>query len=188
MSEFVHPAPHALTTARLTLTDLVDDDFASYYAIDLDERVTRYIGTGRPETRTFEQYRDAERVRLSEGIGKHFHVWTVRARDRDDVLGRVLLRPMRDFDYVEVGYRLAPASWGKGYATEATRAVLAYGFDVASFSEITAVTYPENNASQQVLMRCGFTPSGVLKRKAGDEVLFFRFTKVDYEKLKWQPN
>ncbi len=179
MGEYVHPAPYPLRTERLVLTDLVDDDFAAYYAIDLDARVTPYVGDGQPESRTFEQYRDAERARFADGIGEHFHIWTIREPSCDDVLGRVMLRSLRGTEHVAVGYRLAPSRWGKGYATEATRAVLDYGFNVARLNEITATAQADNFASHCVLARCGFVRDGVLKRK-GEALPFFRLNVSRY--------
>ncbi|TAG80384.1 MAG: N-acetyltransferase [Betaproteobacteria bacterium] len=180
MGEYVHPAPQLLRTERLVLTDLVDDDFAAYYAIDLDPRVTPYVGDGQPETRTFEQYRNAERARFADGIGEHFHIWSIREQGGDDVLGRVMLRPLRGTEHVAVGYRLTPSRWGKGYATEALSAVLDYGFRNARLPEITATARIENLASHRVLERCGFTRDSILKHK-GEDVFFFRLTKLDYE-------
>jgi [ribosomal protein S5]-alanine N-acetyltransferase len=180
MTIYVHPAPHPLRTARLVLRDLIDEDFAQYYAIDLDPRVTPYVGDGEPEARSFEEYRDAERARFADGIGKHFHIWSIREQGSDDVLGRVMLRPLRDTEHVSVGYRLVPSQWGKGYATEALNAVLDYGFNIVRLNEITATARIENHASHRVLKRCGFARDGILKHK-GEDVFFFRLTKTDYE-------
>jgi [ribosomal protein S5]-alanine N-acetyltransferase len=179
MTAYLHSAPHPLRTERLTLTDLVDEDFAAYYAIDLDARVTPYVGDGKPETRSFEQYRDAERVRFLDGVGVHFHIWTIREHGSADVLGRVMLRPLRGTEHVAIGYRLTPSRWGRGYATEAARAVLDYGFNVAQLSEITATAQADNLASHRVLTRCGFTRDGVLKR-SNDEIPFFRLNVARY--------
>jgi [ribosomal protein S5]-alanine N-acetyltransferase len=179
MTIYAHPAPHPLRTQRLALIDLVDDDFAAYYAIDLDARVTPYVGNGQPETRSFEQYRAAERARFLDGVGVHFHIWTIREYGSDEVLGRVMLRPLRGTEHVAVGYRLTPTRWGKGYATEATFAALDYGFHVAQLSEITATAQPENTASHRVLARCGFTRDSA-QRRGHEESLFFRLNRANF--------
>lgn len=180
MSKYVHPSPHPLRTERLSLTDLVDEEFVAYYAIDLDPRVTPYVGDGMSETRSFEQYRKAERARFAEGVGEHFHIWTIREQGSIDVLGRVMLRPLRGTEHVAVGYRLTPSHWGRGYATEAVGAVLDYGFNVAQLNEISATARIENLASHRVLERCGFARDGILKHN-GEDVFFFRLTKTHYE-------
>ena len=77
---------------------------------------------------------------------------------------------------VEVAWRLARAQWGRGYATEAARAALDYGFDTLGLVEIVAITVPANLRSRRVMERLGMTrlpeddfdhpnvPDGPLKR------------------------
>ena len=80
------------------------------------------------------------------------------------------------FSGVEVGWRLAREAWGQGYATEAGRACLDFGFDVLGLPEILAVTAAGNHRSRAVMHRLGMTydpaddfddpevPSGPLRR------------------------
>jgi RimJ/RimL family protein N-acetyltransferase len=58
---------------------------------------------------------------------------------------------------VEVGWRLARAHWGKGYATEAARAALAFGFEQVGLNEIVSFTVPANTRSIAVMERLGMT-------------------------------
>jgi RimJ/RimL family protein N-acetyltransferase len=121
-----------LTTARLTLRDLVDErDYRACYAMDCDPLVVRYVGNGLAESRPFVEYHDFMRGRLALWTSERFHMWAMRLHGSDDFLGWAILKPIRDTPHVEVGYRMPQSSWGKGYATEATRAVLAYGFQRA---------------------------------------------------------
>ena len=180
MTGFAHPAPHPLSTERLSLTDLVDSDFALTYVMDTNDEVMRYIGGA--EMRLFDDYHAFITQRLSLWIGPQFHMWAMRLHGSEHFLGWAMIKPIRDTPHVEVGYRMLPSSWAKGYATEATRAVLAYGFNVAGFDEITAVTHPDNAASQHVLAKCGLTRDGTLNYNGGGEIPFFRLTKHDYEK------
>jgi ribosomal-protein-alanine N-acetyltransferase len=50
--------------------------------------------------------------------------------------------------------------WGNGYATEAARATIAFGFDELQLERIVAVTLPDNRASRRVLEKCGLTFAG----------------------------
>ena len=181
MNEFAHPAPHALRTERLSLTDLAIADFVSTYAMDTDEQVMTYIGGA--EARLFDDYYAFITQRLSLWIGPKFHIWAMNLHGSERFLGWVMIKPIRDTPHVEVGYRMPQSSWGKGYATEATLAVLNYGFNVAGFDDLTAVTHPDNAASQRVLTKCGLTLDGTLNYSGGGEIPFFRLTKHDYEKL-----
>ena len=62
-----------------------------------------------------------------------------------------------------LGYALAPEAWGKGYATEAARAIVDASFQLTSAVEMLASARPENPASRRVLEKCGFvfTASGM---------------------------
>jgi RimJ/RimL family protein N-acetyltransferase len=63
---------------------------------------------------------------------------------------------------VEVGWRLARERWGRGYATEAARAVIAFGFEEVGLEEIVSFTAPVNVRSWRVMERLGMTrdPAG----------------------------
>ncbi len=58
---------------------------------------------------------------------------------------------------VEVGWRLDPAAWGFGYATEAARAALAFGFSDLGLGEIVSFTTATNVRSRAVMERVGMT-------------------------------
>lgn len=58
---------------------------------------------------------------------------------------------------IEIAWRLARAYWGHGYATEAARAALGYGFDQLGLAEIVAVTVPANLRSRRVMQRLGMS-------------------------------
>jgi ribosomal-protein-alanine N-acetyltransferase len=58
---------------------------------------------------------------------------------------------------VEVGWRLARAAWGHGYATEAARAALGFGFDTVGLAEVVSFTSTTNTRSQAVMRRLGMT-------------------------------
>ncbi len=64
---------------------------------------------------------------------------------------------------VEVGWRLTRAAWGHGYATEAAREALRFGFDTVGLEEIVSFTVPANTRSVAVMQRLGMT------RDAGDD-------------------
>lgn len=84
--------------------------------------------------------------------------WAVEVRGTGEFIGFAGLDPVDDgmpFTGVEIGWRLARSAWGQGYATEAARAVLAYGFDTLGLPEILAVTTSTNHRSQAVMRRIG---------------------------------
>ena len=60
----------------------------------------------------------------------------------------------------ETGFQFLPEFWGAGYGSEATRAVIAYAFDVVGAATLFAGRHPENAASHALLVRLGFTEIG----------------------------
>lgn len=65
----------------------------------------------------------------------------------------------------EIGYGLLPDYVGKGYATEAVSAAVRWALDQPGICRIEAETEPDNLASQRVLKKCGFTPSGIMGKE-----------------------
>jgi RimJ/RimL family protein N-acetyltransferase len=79
---------------------------------------------------------------------------------------------------IEVGYRLLPEYWGKGLATEGTKALIDYGFKDCKLEKVVAITHPQNKASQKVLLKCGLKQKGEIpdpfsEEEQPSEVLFF---------------
>ena len=175
---------HVLTTTRMTLSDITDDDFAAAYETDRDPMVLRYIGDGTGETRSFDDFCAHFRARIESWMSPICRMWVMRTTHpygSDAFLGLVFLKSVKDTPYVEVGYRLPRSSWGNGYATEAARAAISYGFDVGGLNEITAVTHPDNVASQHVLTKCGLKREGTFNYNGRGDIPFYRLTKPDYE-------
>jgi RimJ/RimL family protein N-acetyltransferase len=82
--------------------------------------------------------------------------WAAEERASGTFLGWFHLRPDRmDPDEQELGYRLARAAWGRGFATEGARAVVSHGFDAVHTDKISARTLARNFASQRVMQKCG---------------------------------
>jgi RimJ/RimL family protein N-acetyltransferase len=80
---------------------------------------------------------------------------------------------------VEVSYTLAHHAWGKGFGTEAERAVLAWGFTTLGIERIVAVVYPENLRSHRVIEKLGMRPLG-LARHYGADLLKFELTAGEW--------
>jgi RimJ/RimL family protein N-acetyltransferase len=91
------------------------------------------------------------------GFGK----WAVEAGPGANFVGYVgLAVPAFDAHFtpcVEIGWRLAAEHWGRGYATEAATAVVAYAFDQLGLEEVVSFTVPDNWRSRRVMERLGMT-------------------------------
>ncbi|WP_042437184.1 GNAT family N-acetyltransferase [Streptacidiphilus albus] len=99
-------------------------------------------------------------VERAAEVGWHRPPWglyvTVRAADGVAVGGAGYHGPPDLHGTVEIGYELAPEARGLGYATEVARALVAFAFTDPAVGTVTASTYPDNQASQRVLLRTGF--------------------------------
>lgn len=105
---------------------------------------------------------DALVVRVMEHFARHgFGLWAVEAPGVAPFVGFVGISvPRFDAHFmpcVEVGWRLARAHWGQGYATEAARMAIAFGFGKAGLDEIVSFTARINRRSQSVMQRLGMT-------------------------------
>ena len=100
--------------------------------------------------------------RIERHYAEHgFGLWAIELPDVAPFIGFVGLKFPRFSAHftpcVEIGWRLDPAYWGRGYATEGARAALAFGFDVLKLDEIVAMAVPSNRRSLAVMERLGMT-------------------------------
>uniref|UniRef100_UPI0025EC362F GNAT family N-acetyltransferase n=1 Tax=Yoonia sp. TaxID=2212373 RepID=UPI0025EC362F len=89
--------------------------------------------------------------------------WAIIVRDTDSVIGAACVQNVANKAgaELEIGWRLATASTGHGYATEAGKAASDYAFDVISAAKVIAVADPKNIASHRVMERVGMTFRGI---------------------------
>jgi len=105
---------------------------------------------------------DAMVARIGRHFSEHgFGFWAVETADGQEFVGLVGLAVV-GFEApftpaVEVGWRLARSQWGRGYATEAARSALDYGFGPLGLQEIVSFTVPANVRSRAVMERLGMT-------------------------------
>ncbi|QIJ64884.1 GNAT family N-acetyltransferase [Streptomyces sp. JB150] len=145
-----------LRTARLLLRSWRDDDLAPWAALNTDPEVRRYLPGVPSRERT-----DAGVARFQADLdARGWGFWAVEVRGTGEFIGFTGLDPVEEgqpFTGVEAGWRLARSAWGHGYATEAARAALAFGFAELGLPEILAVTTHDNLRSRAVMRRLGMT-------------------------------
>ena len=141
-----------LETDRLILREWRDTDldaFASFYA---DADVMRYL-TGEPLARN-----DAWRsmaVAAGHWVLRGYGLWVVERKSDGAVIGRVGLINPEGWPGLEVGWTLGRSYWGQGYATEAARAAMNYGFFTQNVDRLISLIDTGNKASQAVAQRLG---------------------------------
>ncbi len=147
----------SLATERLILRPWRETDKAPFAALNSDPRV--YATLGGPLMHTDS---DAFADRIAAHILEHgWGLWAVEVPGAQDFIGYVgLSRPRFEAHFtpcVEIGWRLAFDHWGKGYTTEAARAVLDFGFGTLALPEIVSFTTVSNARSRAVMERIGLT-------------------------------
>ena len=145
-----------LATSRLILRPFDEMDRAPFHALNTHPLVVESLGSTptRAESDDMVDRYSAEMAR--EGWG----LWAVaEGGDGAPFVGMVGLHRVRPelpcAPAVEIGWRLHPDTWGRGYATEAAAAALAFGFEEAALAEIVAFTTTLNTRSQAVMERLG---------------------------------
>lgn len=143
-----------LTTPRLLLRQWKDEDLDRWAELNADPQVRRYFGTLLDREQSAGSL-DHFRTELAQ---RGWGWWAVELRSERRFLGFAGLDPVdpeMPFDGVEAGWRLHRDAWGHGYATEAGRAVLRYGFEELGLAEILAVIAAGNTPSRAVAERLG---------------------------------
>ena len=110
---------------------------------------------------------EAESREIIEEMFIPHDVWAIREKASGKVIGSIGLEPDKRRENVnsrEMGYSLAKESWGKGYMTEAARAVIDYAFEELDLVVLAICTGPENKRSQRVIEKCGFKFEGIQRK------------------------
>jgi RimJ/RimL family protein N-acetyltransferase len=150
-------SPSQLRTARLLLRGWRETDHAPFAALNGDPMVMEYF----PERLTRAES-DELIARIEAGFAtRGYGLWALEVRATGEFVGFTgLAVPSFDAHFtpaVEVGWRLARSAWGKGYATEAGVAAIAFGFADAGLDEIVSFTSAANVRSRAVMQRIGMT-------------------------------
>jgi RimJ/RimL family protein N-acetyltransferase len=148
-----------LETERLILRHLTEDDLDNLVELDSDPEVMRYLSGGPATSRDVIEREILPRCLRSYERSPGLGAGAAIEKATGDFLGWISLRPHDDSPpgEVELGYRLRRAAWGKGYATEGSRALIRKGFTELGVRRVVATTYQYNLASRRVMERLGLT-------------------------------
>jgi RimJ/RimL family protein N-acetyltransferase len=146
-----------LETERLRLRRFVLDDVDLILALDGDPEVMRYITGGKPTSREEIEtdYLPAWLSYYERSTG--FGFWAAEEKSSGEFIGWFHFRSPPDHAPadVELGYRLRRSAWGKGYATEGSRALIDKGFQELGVERVFAMTMVVNKASRRVMEKAG---------------------------------
>src|ERR1043165_5780879 len=151
------PLKPPLETERLLLREFVEDDVEAFYRLRTDPEITRYTGDGGGMKSLDNALAILRAYPLADYQKYGYGRWAGGLKSTGHVIGFAGLKYLDDLKEVDVGYRLFPAHWGSGLATEASRAAVQYGFDTLRLQEIIGLVDPQNSASVRVLQKLGLT-------------------------------
>ncbi len=149
-----------LTTDRLILRQLTHADADAICAIFGSPEVLRFLNNDPVDT-------PERAIGMIDWLAQNYHNhngidWGITVRGDDCVIGMCGLYDWdRENRHIDLGYHLLPAEWGKGYATEASHALIAWGFASLDVHRIQADCTAGNDASERVMIKCGFSFEGI---------------------------
>jgi RimJ/RimL family protein N-acetyltransferase len=148
-----------LATARLRLEPICPDHYAGLRVLNADPLVQRYI-SGKPET----PGETAAMIERVQGRWETFGYswWSFIEQETGELVGAGCIQHLGhdpENDY-EIGWRLRPDRWGRGYALEAARRMAAFAFDDLDAPLLAAICHPENADSAKVMQRLGMRYRG----------------------------
>jgi [ribosomal protein S5]-alanine N-acetyltransferase len=129
-----------------------------------------------------EAWLSTHRQRFEAGTDVQF---AIILADPGELIGAVGLVIQPEHDRAEIGYWIARSHWGNGFATEAGRAVLRYGFETRGLNRVWAYHYARNAASGRVLQNIGLRYEGLARqhiKKWGqyEDCPLYGLTRADY--------
>ena len=154
-----------LETPRLILRQFTEDDVDNLLALDSDADVMRFISGGVASSREAITTKFLPDVLSYYCEYDNLGFWAIVEKSSQEFIGWVVLRPesrfriakllnVAELDAMELGYRLRKISWGKGYATEASQALINQALK-ENIPKIIAWALPENKASIRVMEKLG---------------------------------
>lgn len=152
-------------TPKLMLREVVATDAAFVHALLTDPDFLRHIGH-----RGVDTLADAERTietKYRASYVEHgFGMWVIEGKAEGVPLGLAGLVRREGLDHVDIGYAMLPAGRGKGYASEATRAVMGWAA-AKGIAPVVAIVNPDNGASIAVLEKLGLVADRLVRLPGG---------------------
>lgn len=164
-----------LQTNRLLLRQFRQDDIDAYADMVADEECMRFVGGVGDRGDAWRRMAKWAGQWILRGYGE----FAIEEKSSGNFVG--LCGPYYPIDWpqVELGWTIARASWGRGYATEAANACAQWMFDDLGFPRIISMIDPENAASIRVAEKLGETQDGTFPYKGG-HVLIYAMSRNDW--------
>jgi RimJ/RimL family protein N-acetyltransferase len=168
-----------IETERLVQRMYQPEELETVYRMLADKDVTRFFPPDFSITREYVLSGMPRRLKRWQGQG--FGQLGVFEKESEKLTGYSGLQYFDNTPEIEIYYGFFKEFWGKGYATEAAKAMLRFGFEEVKLEMISAGTHPENLPSQKVLSKIGLTKHPELKRFYNIDSVYFSILRKDYQ-------
>lgn len=142
-----------IETERLLLREITLNDKEDLLKLYSDSAVQKY--TGESVVESIAKIEKAIQVRINNYKKYGYGRWATFLKQEMRFIGWAGLAYLPEFDEIDLGYRFLPEFWGLGLASEASKAILTYGFDQLQLKKIIAIAMKENKASIRVMEKIG---------------------------------
>ncbi len=181
-----------IRTQRLLIRTPVPEDVEPLVARRNDPDTARFQTWGLPFLRERARYLVEDSIAMGGPQNDQWWMATVVDAATGDVVGDLAYHLSWERRTAEVGYTFAREHWGRGYAVEATEALVAYSFEQVGATRVCGMLHPDNPASAMVLERCGMLFEGHTRSSfwVGDEVSddwLYGMTRDDWERWRTRP-
>jgi RimJ/RimL family protein N-acetyltransferase len=147
-----------LETERLLRTWSLDDA-AAVFVLTSDPLVMRFLSNNVPDRDVDEARRRVERA-MAHHEKHRFGLMALVEKSTGELIGSCGVKHVYEAPVIELAYHLRRDRWNRGYATEAARATVRYGFEDLGLERIAAFVDEANLASRRVLEKCGLCLEG----------------------------
>ena len=180
-----------LETERLILRQFTEDDTDNLFELNSDPEVVRFTPE-QPNERSFIQTEMLPKMFAYYEKYDGYGVWAAIEKSSQEFIGWFLFRAVEYASYfdpaladksdIELGYRLRKASWGKGYATEGSKALISKGFKDLGTQRVVAVALAANVASIRVMEKAGLKlEKRFIYEGIGQEVVIYNLSKNEFK-------
>ena len=156
-----------IETERLLLRKISQEDKHELFKLHSHPEVQKY--TGEPVVTSIVEIEEAIQTRIIDYEKYGYGRWATFLKNDMQFVGWAGLAYLPEFDEIDLGYRFLPEYWGSGLATEASRAILKYGFDKLKLKQIIAIAMKENKASIRVMEKIGMEFDKLAPYEPGSE-------------------
>ncbi len=174
-----------IETERLILREILPSDESGLFELDSNPNVHTYLGNNPVDN--ISQIREVitmiRQQYIDNGIGR----WAIIDKDTNEFMGWTGLKLVTEtinnhINFYDLGYRLIEKYWGKGIATETTKATLKYSFEILNLKDIYAMCEIGNAGSKNVLEKTGLKLIETFDL-CGSNHHWFRITRDEWTKL-----